>query len=69
MEHGGRLIAKTMASGEAMRSPFPEATCSRSVNGCRSEGIELVDVRQQQAAVFAAEGIRQGDPAGRKSRR
>src|SRR6476660_7920540 len=46
--HGGRLIAKLFTlSGGHLFSVY---------DGCREEGIEIVDVRHEQAAAFAAEG-------------
>ena len=37
-------------------------------DGCREEGIEIVDVRHEQSAAFAAEGFARR-PAGSGSRR
>jgi len=55
--HGGRLIAKCLKS-HGIRTLF---TLSGGhlfsiYDGCRAEGIELVDVRHEQSAAFAAEG-------------
>src|SRR5436305_12589862 len=57
-EHGGKLVAKALKSrsvehlftlsGEHLFSIY---------DGCKDEGIELVDVRHEQTAAFAAEGI------------
>ncbi len=58
MEHGGRLIAKTMASrGVGQLFTLSGGHLFSIYDGCRSEGIELVDVRHEQSAAFAAEGF------------
>ena len=55
--HGGRLIARRLR-GYGVRKLF---TLSGGhlfsiYDGCREEGIELIDVRHEQSAAFAAEG-------------
>ena len=55
--HGGQLIARLLR-GHGVEKLF---TLSGGhlfslYDGCRSEGVELVDVRHEQAAAFAAEG-------------
>src|SRR4029078_10075631 len=57
-EHGGRLVAKALKS-RAVENLF---TLSGGhlfsiYDGCKDEGIALVDVRHEQTAAFAAEGI------------
>src|SRR6476659_1558126 len=56
--HGGRIVAK------ALRSRGVSHLFTRSgghlfsiYDGCKAEGIEIVDVRHEQSAVFAAEGF------------
>ena len=56
--HGGRLIAAAAASAHGVTKLF---TLSGGhlfsiYDGCRAEGIDIVDVRHEQAAAFAAEG-------------
>ena len=55
--HGGRLVARTLAS-RGVRTLF---TLSGGhlfsiYDGCKDEGIEVVDTRHEQAATWAAEG-------------
>ena len=38
-------------------------------DGCKAEGIGVIDTRHEQAAAFAADGLRQGDSQARASRR
>ena len=38
-------------------------------DGCKAEGIEIVDVRHEQSAVFAAEGFAKATRRRRASRR
>ncbi|TML78701.1 MAG: acetolactate synthase [Actinobacteria bacterium] len=45
--HGGRLVAKRLRAGGHLFSIY---------DGCREEGIDIVDVRHEQSAAFAAEG-------------
>jgi acetolactate synthase-1/2/3 large subunit len=56
--HGGRLVARTLAS----RSVSHLFTLSGGhlfsiYDGCKEEGIEVVDVRHEQSAAFAADGF------------
>jgi thiamine pyrophosphate-dependent acetolactate synthase large subunit-like protein len=58
MDHGGRIVAKVLKS----RSVSHLFTLSGGhlfsiYDGCRAEGIEIVDVRHEQSAAFAAEGV------------
>ncbi|MGI8904473.1 MAG: thiamine pyrophosphate-binding protein, partial [Solirubrobacteraceae bacterium] len=55
--HGGRLIAKRLrAHGVSRLFTLSGGHLFSIYDGCRAEGIELVDVRHEQSAVFAAEG-------------
>src|ERR1700751_5787734 len=54
--HGGRLVARRLKAG-GVRKLF---TLSGGhlfpiYDGCRAEGIDIVDTRHEQAATFAAE--------------
>ena len=58
MEHGGWLIAKTMVSrGVGHLFTLSGGHLFSIYDGCRREGIELLDVRHEQTAAFAAEGF------------
>ncbi len=55
--HGGRLIARRLkAHGVSKLFTLSGGHIFPIYDGCREEGIEIVDVRHEQAAVFAAEG-------------
>jgi len=55
--HGGRLIARALrAQGVTKLFTLSGGHLFSIYDGCRSEGIEIVDVRHEQAAAFAAEG-------------
>ena len=55
--HGGRLAAKALAArGVSHLFTLSGGHLFSLYDGCKEEGIELVDVRHEQAAVFAAEG-------------
>ncbi len=55
--HGGRLIARTLkAHGVTRLFTLSGGHLFSLYDGCRTEGIELVDVRHEQTAAFAAEG-------------
>jgi acetolactate synthase I/II/III large subunit len=55
--HGGRLIARRLkAHGVAKLFTLSGGHLFSIYDGCRAEGIELVDVRHESAAAFAAEG-------------
>jgi acetolactate synthase I/II/III large subunit len=55
--HGGRLIARRLKAHGATRLFTLSGGHLFSIyDGCRAEGIELVDVRHESAAAFAAEG-------------
>src|SRR3990170_352281 len=56
-QHGGRLVAKALRSrGVEHLFTLSGGHLFSIYDGCREEGIEIVDVRHEQAAVWAAEG-------------
>src|ERR1700761_7679898 len=56
-EHGGRLIARALrAHGVRKLFTLSGGHLFSIYDGCRAEGIEIVDVRHEQTAAFAAEG-------------
>ena len=55
--HGGRLVARALRSyGVTKLFTLSGGHLFSIYDGCRSEGIDLIDVRHEQAAAFAAEG-------------
>src|SRR5438094_5632683 len=55
--HGGRLIAKRLrAAGVSKLFTLSGGHLFSIYDGCREEGIDIVDVRHEQTAAFAAEG-------------
>src|SRR5204862_7791965 len=55
--HGGRLVARRLrAAGVSKLFTLSGGHLFSIYDGCREEGIELVDVRHEQSAAFAAEG-------------
>jgi acetolactate synthase I/II/III large subunit len=55
--HGGRLVAQTLkAHGVSKLFTLSGGHLFSIYDGCRGEGIDLVDVRHEQTAAFAAEG-------------
>jgi acetolactate synthase I/II/III large subunit len=55
--HGGRLIARRLkAHGVTKLFTLSGGHLFSIYDGCREEGIDIVDTRHEQAAVFAAEG-------------
>src|SRR2546421_930339 len=55
--HGGRLIAKRLkAHGVTKLFTLSGGHLFSVYDGCRAEGIDIVDVRHEQTAAFAAEG-------------
>ncbi|HEX6205098.1 MAG TPA: acetolactate synthase [Solirubrobacterales bacterium] len=57
-EHGGRLVAKALRSrGVEHLFTLSGGHLFSIYDGCKEEGIALVDVRHEQTAAFAAEGI------------
>jgi acetolactate synthase-1/2/3 large subunit len=56
--HGGRLVAKALKSrGVSHLFTLSGGHLFSIYDGCREEGIEIVDVRHEQSAAFAAEGF------------
>jgi acetolactate synthase-1/2/3 large subunit len=57
-EHGGRLVAKALKSrGVEHLFTLSGGHLFSIYDGCKEEGISLLDVRHEQTAAFAAEGI------------
>src|SRR4051812_39779714 len=55
--HGGRLVAKRLkARGVTKLFTLSGGHLFSIYDGCREEGIDIVDTRHEQAATFAAEG-------------
>src|SRR5579863_1643414 len=55
--HGGRLAARRLrAHGVSHLFTLSGGHLFSIYDGCRAEGIEIVDVRHEQTAAFAAEG-------------
>src|SRR5215203_4615525 len=55
--HGGRLVARRLAAhGVTKLFTLSGGHLFSVYDGCRTEGIDLVDVRHESAAAFAAEG-------------
>jgi acetolactate synthase-1/2/3 large subunit len=55
--HGGRLVARRLkANGVSKLFTLSGGHLFSIYDGCRSEGIDIVDVRHEQTAAFAAEG-------------
>jgi acetolactate synthase-1/2/3 large subunit len=55
--HGGRLIAQRLkAAGVSKLFTLSGGHLFSIFDGCRAEGIDLVDVRHESTAAFAAEG-------------
>jgi len=57
-DHGGKLVAKALKSrGVEHLFTLSGGHLFSIYDGCKDEGIALVDVRHEQTAAFAAEGI------------
>src|ERR671929_2059866 len=55
--HGGRLVARRLkAYGVRKLFTLSGGHLFSIYDGCRAEGIDIVDVRHESAATFAAEG-------------
>src|SRR5215212_3251815 len=55
--HGGRLVAQRLrAAGVTKLFTLSGGHLFSIYDGCRDEGISIVDVRHEQTAAFAAEG-------------
>jgi len=58
MDHGGRIVARALKSrGVSYLFTLSGGHLFSIYDGCKAEGIEIVDVRHEQSAVFAAEGF------------
>jgi acetolactate synthase I/II/III large subunit len=58
MEHGGRVVARVLKSrGVSHLFTLSGGHLFSIYDGCKEEGIEIVDVRHEQSATFAAEGF------------
>src|SRR6188472_4041774 len=56
--HGGRIVARALKSrGVSHLFTLSGGYLFSIYDGCKAEGIEIVDVRHEQSAVFAAEGF------------
>jgi acetolactate synthase-1/2/3 large subunit len=56
-EHGGKLIARRLeAAGVSKLFTLSGGHIFSVYDGCRERGIDIVDVRHEQTAAFAAEG-------------
>ena len=56
--HGGRLVAQAMKSrGASKLFSLSGGHLSSIYDGCREEGIEVVDTRHEASATWAAEGF------------
>src|SRR6185437_11279411 len=57
-EHGGKIVAKVLKSrGVDTLFTLSGGHIFPIYDGCKAEGIRIVDVRHEQTAAFAAEGI------------
>ncbi len=57
-EHGGRIVARALKSrGVTHLFTLSGGHLFSIYDGCKAEGIEIVDVRHEQTAAFAAEGF------------
>ncbi|MCW3013336.1 MAG: acetolactate synthase, partial [Solirubrobacterales bacterium] len=55
--HGGKLIARRLkAHGVSKIFTLSGGHIFPIYDGCKAEGIDIVDTRHEQAATFAAEG-------------
>ena len=58
MDHGGRIVARALKSrGVSHLFTLSGGHLFSIYDGCRAEGIEIVNVRHEQTAAFAAEGF------------
>jgi acetolactate synthase-1/2/3 large subunit len=57
-EHGGRIVARVLKSrGVECLFTLSGGHLFSIYDGCKAEGIRILDVRHEQAAAFAAEGL------------
>src|SRR5438067_8921900 len=55
--HGGRIVAQRLAAnGVSKLFTLSGGHLFSLYDGCREEGIDLIDVRHEMSAAFAAEG-------------
>src|SRR5271154_2471334 len=55
--HGGRLVARALRGhGVTKLFTLSGGHLFSIYDGCRAEGIDIIDVRHEQTAAFAAEG-------------
>jgi acetolactate synthase I/II/III large subunit len=55
--HGGRLVARALAArGISKLFTLSGGHLFSIYDGCKQEGLDVIDVRHEQSAVFAAEG-------------
>ena len=67
--HGGRLVARRLkAHGVTKLFTLSGGHLFSIYDGCRAEGIDLVDTRHEQSAAFAAEGWAKVYAAARRGR-
>src|SRR5689334_22221916 len=58
VEHGGRIVARALASrGVSHLFTLSGGHLFSIYDGCKAEGVGIVDVRHEQTAAFAAEGV------------
>src|SRR5260221_11695080 len=58
MDHGGRIVARALKSrGVSHLFTLSGGHLFSIYDGCKAEGVEIVDVRHEQSAAFAAEGF------------
>src|SRR6266545_8428304 len=56
--HGGRLVARALKSrGVSKLFTLSGGHLFSIYDGCKAEGIEVVDTRHEQSAAWAAEGF------------
>ncbi|HEV7563610.1 MAG TPA: thiamine pyrophosphate-binding protein, partial [Solirubrobacterales bacterium] len=57
-DHGGRIVARALKSrGVDTLFTLSGGHLFSIYDGCKAEGIGILDVRHEQTAVFAAEGL------------
>src|SRR6201990_1716668 len=64
-EHGGRIVAKVLKSrGVDTLFTLSGGHIFPIYDGCKEEGIRILDVRHEQTAAFAAEGMAKATRGG-----
>ena len=67
--HGGRLVAQRLkAHGVTKLFTLSGGHLFSIYDGCREEGIDIVDIRHEQSAAFAAEGWAKATRDARRGR-